>query len=220
MKVYIGPYTSWFGPYQLAQKILFWKDKDKFIPDNMDELHPDTIAIDKLGDRLDKIKWLSKFLRWIDSKKKRRIYIKIDGYDSWSTDHTLAMIIHPLLIKLKDNKYGSPLVDDEDVPEHLKSTSAPPLTQEEKDRGYPDDNHHDRWAWVMDEMIWTFEQYTLEDWEDQYYSGSHDMIINDGHITFGPNDTFKVDHEGLEKHSTRMANGRRLFAKYYESLWT
>ena len=26
MKVKIGPYKNWFGPYQLAEKILFWKD--------------------------------------------------------------------------------------------------------------------------------------------------------------------------------------------------
>jgi len=24
MKVYIGPYKNWFGPYQLAEKLCFW----------------------------------------------------------------------------------------------------------------------------------------------------------------------------------------------------
>jgi len=28
MYVKMGPYPSWFGPFQLAEKILFWKDKD------------------------------------------------------------------------------------------------------------------------------------------------------------------------------------------------
>ena len=27
MKVYIGPYTNWVGPYQIAEKILFWMDR-------------------------------------------------------------------------------------------------------------------------------------------------------------------------------------------------
>ena len=27
MKVFIGKHVDWFGPYQLAEKILFWKDK-------------------------------------------------------------------------------------------------------------------------------------------------------------------------------------------------
>ena len=27
MKVFIGDYVNFFGPYQIAEKILFWKDK-------------------------------------------------------------------------------------------------------------------------------------------------------------------------------------------------
>ena len=27
MKVKIGPYKDFFGPYQIAEKILFWKNK-------------------------------------------------------------------------------------------------------------------------------------------------------------------------------------------------
>ena len=28
MRVNIGPYKSWVGPYQIAEKILFWLDKN------------------------------------------------------------------------------------------------------------------------------------------------------------------------------------------------
>ena len=28
MKVTIGKYVDWFGPFQLAEKLLFWMDKD------------------------------------------------------------------------------------------------------------------------------------------------------------------------------------------------
>ena len=215
MKVYIGPYKSWLGPYQLADKILFWKNKDRVFG----EENPDADAIDKLGDKLSKIKWLNSFLTWLDSKKKRRIYVKVDSYDCWSAEHTLALVIHPVLLKVKECKHGSPLVDDEDVPEHLSST-VKPRTQEEIDRGHADENHHLRWDWVLDEMIWTFEQYLLEDWEDQYHSGDHDIKIIDGRLELGENDTFKIDYAGLNSHHERMNNGRRLFAKYYESLWT
>jgi len=33
MKVYIGPYKDWFGPYQLAEKLMFWvpKEKDEYV---------------------------------------------------------------------------------------------------------------------------------------------------------------------------------------------
>ena len=35
----------------------------------------------------------------------------------------------------------------------------------------------------------------------------------------GPNDTYKMDTEGLNKHRARMDNGLRLFGKYYSGLW-
>jgi hypothetical protein len=35
----------------------------------------------------------------------------------------------------------------------------------------------------------------------------------------GPNDTFKVDREGMEAHQQKIDNGMRLFGKYYGALW-
>jgi hypothetical protein len=35
----------------------------------------------------------------------------------------------------------------------------------------------------------------------------------------GPNDTFKVDREGMTKHQDRIDNGLRLFGKYFSGLW-
>jgi hypothetical protein len=35
----------------------------------------------------------------------------------------------------------------------------------------------------------------------------------------GPNDTFKIDHEGRKVHRARIDNGMRLFGKYYGALW-
>jgi hypothetical protein len=76
-------------------------------------------------------------------------------------DHTLALIILPMLKQLHADKHGAPDVDDEDVPEELKSTSAPP-----KECVWEvDPNHFKRWDWVMDEMIWSFE-YKLKDTVD------------------------------------------------------
>ena len=57
---------------------------------------------------------------------ERKIVIHIDDYDTWSMDHTLAPIIAPMLKQLKATKHGAPFVDDEDVPEHLRSTNAKP----------------------------------------------------------------------------------------------
>jgi len=215
MKVYIGPYKNWFGPYQLAEKVLFWKDK-----------HNDHDYIHKFGDWLagdykEKPSWLYRFMTWVDSKKKRKVNIHIDNYDAWNADHTLALIIHPLLKKLKENKHGSPYIDDEDVPEHLRSTAAPP----KKNEYDTDENHHKRWEWVLDEMIWAFEQHADTDWDKKFYSGNVDLkfVKVEGteysKLVKGPNDTFKVDEVGKKAALDRMDNGRRLFAKYYTNLW-
>lgn len=217
MKVKIGPYVPHIGPYQIAEKLIFW-DNEKFT-------ERDTLA-DKLGEKLANIEWLTKFCNWIYTTRKRTIKVRIDRWDTWSADHTLALIILPLLKQMREAKHGAPDVDDEDVPEHLRSTSAPPLTEEERSCGHSNGNWFKRWDYVLDEMIWAFEQHANEDWEQQFYTGKVDMYLekvegtNYSTMKDGPNHTFKVDREGLKKHSERMANGRRLFAKYYESLWS
>ena len=210
MKIYMGPYKNFIGPYQIAEGILFWKDKNSDM-------------VEHLGDWLAKNKdgtdsALYRFCRWVDSFKERKINIRVDGYDVWSMDYTLAMIIVPMLKKLSKNKYGAPFVDDEDVPLELQTTSAPTLSEQQKNTGETDENWVPRWEWVLSEMIWTFEQHSMN-WEEQYYSGESDLLFEDGVMKKGPNDTFKVDEKGVAEHRERMKNGRRLFAKYYEALW-
>jgi hypothetical protein len=225
MKVYIGPYTEWIGPVQIAEKILFWKNKNALNTDNPLEDHPDSIAIHKLADLLYKIPGLSRFCEWNYERKRRRINVHIDGYDVWNAEHTLALIIAPVLKKLKEQKQGSPFVYDEDVPEHLRATAAKPLTEEEKNTGHTDELWEQRWNWVLDEMIWAFEQHAADDWDSQFYSGDTDLKIEKdeltgyGKLVEGPNHTFRVDVEGRTAAYKRIQNGRRLFGKYYQNLW-
>ena len=42
------------------------------------------------------------------NKGKRKMSIKIDKWDSWNADHTLAIIIHPVLVQLKKDTHGYP----------------------------------------------------------------------------------------------------------------
>lgn len=247
MKVYIGPYTNWFGPYQLAEKILFWMDKDK---DKRVFKFGAWLAGESTSDDMEE--WsdsrksggskLYKFLSWIDSKKKRRVKIRIDRYDTWNIDRTLAMIILPMLKQLKENKHGSPNIDLEDVPEHLRSVSTEDYDSQLTFEFYSEadianaPDVHVRWEWVLDEMIWAFEQLQPDyDWEDQYRSGKMDITWKKSEKTYfnevtqkeehtyemvrGPNDTYQLDMEGMMKHQNRISNGLRLFGKYYQSLW-
>jgi hypothetical protein len=136
-----------------------------------------------------------------DVDKERKVEIRIDPHDTWNMDSTLAFIIHPMLVQLKATKQGSACVDAEDAP-HI---GVGPID----DYG-SDEFVHDRWDWVLDEMIWAFGTYTT-DWEAQFYTPPEGewSLENLG----------KLDIEGRRKMQDRLTNAFRLFGKYYQSLW-
>ena len=193
MKVKIGPYRNWIGPYQIADKIFFWVDRRGIYADEPEIFKRwDYKAAEKLGDWLSE-SWIAKFCAWLDSKKKRKVKIHIDHYDTWSMDHTLALIIHPMLIQLKETNHGYGFVDVEDAPSIGKG--------EDTDYGSTDTKAQERWDWVMDEMIWAFGAILDED------------------NSFYDEETKTWNFEGRKAHDDRIANGLRLFGKYYRSLW-
>jgi len=67
---------------------------------------------------------------YTDDGSPRQEDVFLDKWDSFNADHTIALIVAPLLQQLKLTKHGSGMVDDEDVPEELRSTSAPPKENE------------------------------------------------------------------------------------------
>jgi hypothetical protein len=199
MRVYIGPYTKWIGPYQIADAIFFWVNRKGVFPDD-DPRHNrwDYKAADSFGDWLAN-SWVNDVCQWIHSKQERKVKVRIDEYDTWSMDHTLSIIILPMLKQLKETKHGSSHVDDEDVPENLRSTSAPEMTDDEKMWGGTDALWHKRWEWVLDEMIFAFERELDDEWEYEFHKSG--------------------DYDGMNVISNRMKNGFRLFGKYYQGLW-
>jgi hypothetical protein len=236
MRVRIGPYKDCFGPYQLAELIMFWvpKEPDEFgIPRTADRVHnfgewlahgsvePEPEVGEIRGwDRDRPTTWLYRFLLWIDSFRTRRVDIHIDRWDTWSMDHTLAEIVLPMLKQLRATKHGSPHVDDDDVPEHLRSTAAPPRENEWD----IDEFHHDRWEWVISEMIFAFDSKVNDSWQEQFHSGNTDWQSRrreDGlyEMVDGPAHTAKWDQEGHQAYQVRISNGFRLFGKYFEGLW-
>ncbi len=236
MKVYISKYRNhWISPYTILEKVCFWeKDKDVFY--NLED-KPDH-KYEKWVNRLEPIsKGLQKFLDFVHPRIE---YIKIDPQDTWSMDTTLAPIILPMLKQLRERKHGSQIVDLEDVPEHMRTTETEEWEcQQCFDFYHESDLHgfnkygydlHDRWNWVMGEMIWAFEQLCDEEHDAQFHTGVRDMKSvpcewdENGKPTMftfekGPNDTSHFDIEGYEKHNERINNGLRLFGKYYRGLW-
>tara|TARA_B110000908_G_scaffold42560_1_gene51778 strand:- start:3045 stop:3587 length:543 start_codon:yes stop_codon:yes gene_type:complete len=168
-------------------------------------------------------RWYHNFVFWhfgYEAKVKEKIVI--EEFDTWSMDHTLAKIILPMLIQLKETKHGAPFVEMEDVPELLRWDMKDERHYNTK--GEVDEQYFERWEYVISEMIWAFEQKNSDDWTEQYTKGEHDIQwieLEDGmsEMTKGPNDTFESDDEGVEAHQKRITNGFRLFGKYYEGLW-
>ena len=227
MKIKIGPYNSWVGPYQIAEALCFWvkpvKDEHGF-KSKPDWVHEFGRWLSENRDGSDS--WITRVCQWVESKKSRQIYVKIDKYDTWGMDSTLAHIVAPMLVQLKATKHGGPNVADSDVPEHLKSTSAPPKESEWD----VDSNHFLRWDWVLAEMIFAFVSKRDNTWQDKYSSGKHDLQSKpcawdeSGKPTLyemvkGPNDTYKCDYDAMTVEQARITNGFRLFGKYYENLW-
>ena len=145
---------------------------------------------------------------WLD-RRTRKVDVRIDKSDTWGMDNTLAHIIVPMLKQLQDTKHGSPLVADSDVPKDLRSTNAD-VTND------IDSNHHLRWDWVLNEMIWAFEQKSRDDWKSDYYEYEYDEESTEG--LFGLK-LVSEDRKGRTAHQKRMTKGFKLFGKYYESLW-
>jgi hypothetical protein len=160
-------------------------------------------------------------------------WVKIDRWDTWSMDHTLSMIALPMLIQLQESKNGAPNVDDDDVPENLRST-APGARDNCKEEWDIDDNHFLRWDWVLTEMIHAHRSKVDDSWEEQYWTGEWgDTVWTKSEVQF-PNpetgvmeSTYQMSHtgdrdcdwEGLRKAQDRIQNGFRLFGKYYQNLW-
>ncbi len=221
MKVYIGPYKRYISPYHIVEKIFFWtKTKDEYgfkvYPDWVHNIGK-WLAQDKNG----KDSRLTKILSWIDSKRKRKVKVKIEPYDVWDMNSELALIILPMLKELRRQDFGSPFTDVEDVPSHLHPTEGP-----SDKNGYTDNTVHERWKWILDEMIWTFEQLVPDcDWESQYHKGECDYVFEkteDGkfyEMKTGPKHNATFDVEGYKNHSDKISNGLRLFGKYYQGLW-
>lgn len=153
--------------------------------------------------------------------KERTVRVQIDKHDTWSMYQTLAFVVHPMLVQLKEGKHGSPHVDDVDVPDNLKSTNAGPKEKEWD----TDEFWHDRWDYVLDEIIWAFAQIIRDDRESQFFSGECDYhfvkMENSEYskMEYGPNHTFKVDTEAQKVYEDKIQNGLNLFAKYYFCLW-
>ena len=204
MKVYTSKYRNhWVSPYTICEKLCWWREID------YDE--PWVKAVNRVLEPVCEL-----WRKFLDTVHPRIEYVKIDYWDTWSMDSTLAPVILPMLKQLRKDKHGAPNTDDSDVPANLRSTTKAAV-KSKKDPWDTDCNHFKRWDWIMDEMIWAFEQLCADDHESQFFD--HSMARDPKDSLDKQVRKIKVDRVGLKKHNERLDNGLRLFGKYFRALW-
>jgi hypothetical protein len=206
MKINIGPYVNWVGPYQIADVL-----KLVGVPSN---------TCYKIGDWLSST-WVNLLCEKIHRFKKRKIKIKIDKYDTWNMDHTLALIILPMLKQLKETKHGSPCGKYFDQTSN-SNQGCFDFYAEGDDAAW--EAGHKEWNEILDHIIWAFEQICDESNEDKFWisHGKLDLSPSKSNAKFHPV-TWEIepicDWRGLEAHQERIREGLLLFGKYYQGLW-
>lgn len=99
-----------------------------------------------------------------DFNKPRSIKIKVEKWDTWNLDHTLALIVHPCLVQLKEQKGGTPVqfCEFDETGNIVDSDAA-----------------DKRWDDALDKMIWSFEQVANGEKDDPISSNSFNNDTTD-----------------------------------------
>lgn len=203
------PKDNWLSPYTIIEKLFFWREIEYQEP----IVQKWKTVLDPFCDVLHTVR--NFLFRDIN-------YVKIDKWDTWSMDSTLSPIILPMLKQLKKEKQGCPWTSHEDGPWYYR------FQLDEEDEHSLSDKEGSysigRWDWIMDEMIWTFEQLSKDSYDDQYWFDRGEINWNEpaderGLAPVTWKRKYRVDEEGLERHERMIKNGLRLFGKYYRNLW-
>lgn len=238
MKVYIGKYPdTWWSTRKWAEDIHArrhgrdwgWEVEEEEY-DWVDRL------VERIADAWQSV--LNVTINQIAKRRTRKIKIRIDPSDTWGMDHTLGMIILPMLKQLKATKHGSPWVDDEDVPHMVKKKSKAKTSSKVRALNIDEEDQHSdvhvRWEWVLNEMIWAFEQIISEDegrsnyyvpykegeevervrWKD-FETGEWQCMVTEEEAR----EMGRYDPDLQKAYQQRINRGLVLFGKYYQGLW-
>ena len=165
--------------------------------------------------------------------KPQKVVVEIERHDTWNMGHTLALIIYPMLLKLKEEKQGIPGEFADAGGENYVDQKSFEFYEESHDWAFQEKCKE--WDVVLDKMIWSFEQLIDDDWESKYHHGKHETEWVECEKTMLNPVTGKMekmyqmkdknpdghwyDAEGHRLHQERMQEGFELFGKYYQNLW-
>jgi hypothetical protein len=128
------------------------------------------------------------------NKNRRKIKVHVDYFDTYSLDHTLAIIILPCLIQLKNSQQGIPIINKSETDPNQMTFD---FFEEDVESLYYEKNT-EAWNEIMDKMIWSFQQLAFD----------------------RDNNIFKLDTADARLlYDERIQEGLDLFSKYYRALW-
>ena len=165
---------------------------------------------------------------------KRKIDVQIDPFDTWGLDHTLATIILPALIQLKNTNHGVPSGFTDRVGGDFDNNLVFDFIKEDDTEVF--DQLCDSWDEVLDKMIWSFLQLSIEDdYDNKYHHGKIETDWVESDYTYTDPITGKIektyqmvdknpdghwyDHIGIQEHEKRIQEGLELFGKHFRDLW-
>lgn len=224
MKVKIGNFKPQITIYKMVEGIFFWTGQNnefglKEYPDWVSKVSefltygsikkdPEPGEVFSLFPRR-KMTVLGKFVLWINSKIHRKVYVKIDRWDTFDLFTTLSMIILPALKEFRNSpSFGVPSIDMNDISEELRPKDSP-----------SESYFKEGWFWILDEMIWAFEN--IDNSFIDHRDNDFEFLgrkLDDGSVEWIPTGT-KYDEEYITNQRNRRQRGLNLFAKYYLSLW-
>jgi len=159
--------------------------------------------------------WKWKIQHFIDCTWNKFIYwnpllkdvIILDNSDTWSVDYTLSKLAVPMIKQLHREKMGYGYIDDSDVPDELKTGTK----------------EHDeiKYNWFMNEIIWCLNEIAQEEPNSPDIELDEDLfVLNRDERSPEQNETMKNFLKLHEEYDARIANGCRLFGKYFRNLWS
>ena len=242
MKVRISNYPSWFTTHHLAEKLCFWAkdvenevglmDKPEWVYNFGEWLtYGSVLPEPEVGEfyptETRKRTLLARALDAINGKRKQKIEVKIDEWDLWDPYTTIGIVVRPLLTEFVNKKrHGAPNTDYEDVPEELRPSEEWIKQSKENKDGEVDDKFHERWDWILNEMLFAFnhiEGGPDEFWADEYWGDAPTMryrkIDEKGMSVIEFDEDWECDMDKIREIEARIENGFKLFGKYFRALW-
>lgn len=147
---------------------------------------------------------------------KKKTSIKIDSWDTWNCDRTIALIVFPMLVQLKQNKQGIPIEFSQVGGELHDSQQSFDFYYDTYDESFQ--LGVDEWNKVLDKIIWSFYQLGFDDNLEKYDNGVSNIEFV-GNLLVERNPDYWHDFVGSKLHEDRIQEGLDLFGKYFRSLW-